>query len=168
MQYRLSAEENRHSGRPVSHDNRLEPNQMNLDLPVLSDWNPSWNKVRDQIASRVAKKRIICAALDRLEFDLPENISVKAGEFTMKLTPRLADEKSLIRLRKKARQLTGDNSGAKICPAFRTRIEPSSNSKPLLWKSTATRRLRTPGFSGNSNMPPIWVWTLKQHSCWVT
>ena len=90
----------------------------NLPLPELSDWNPVWNKSRDLAASRIAKKRIICAALDRLETDLPETISVKAGDFTMKLSPRLADERSLIRLRKKARQLTGDNPPRESLPCY--------------------------------------------------
>jgi hypothetical protein len=75
------------------------------NLPLPTDWNPFWNRSRDLLANRIAKKRIICAALDRLEFDLPEIISVKAGNFTMRITPRLAAEKSLIRLRKKAHQL---------------------------------------------------------------
>ena len=88
------------------------------DLPLPTDWNPFWNRSGDLAASRIAKKRIICAALDRLETDLPETISVMAGDFTMKLTPRLADEKSLIRLRKKARQLTGDKPPRESLPCY--------------------------------------------------
>ena len=88
------------------------------DLPLPTDWNPFWNKSRDLIESRIAKKQIICAALDRLQFDLPETISVKAGDFTMKLTPRLADEKSLIRLRKKAHQLAEDKPPRQSLPCY--------------------------------------------------
>ena len=95
---------------------------INIPIPPhdadLSDWNPFWNKSRDLAESRIAKKRIICAALDRLETDLPETISVKAGDFMMKITPRLADEKSLIRLRKKTRQLPGDKPPRESLPCY--------------------------------------------------
>ena len=84
----------------------------------LSDWNLFWNRSRDLAASRIAKKRVILTALDRLEHDRPETFIVKEGAFTMNIASRLIDDKALLRLRQKARKLTEDKPPRETLPAY--------------------------------------------------
>ena len=89
-----------------------------IPLPDLSDWNPFWNRSGDLAASRIAKKRAILTALDRLEHDRPETFIVKEGAFTMNIASRLIDNKALLRLRQKARKLPEDKPPRETLPSY--------------------------------------------------
>jgi hypothetical protein len=88
------------------------------DLPLPTDWDPSWNRTRDMIASHIAKKRVILKALNRLEHDRPETFIVKEGAFTMNIASRLIDNKALLRLRQKARKLSEDKPPRVSLPSY--------------------------------------------------